>query len=103
MATGRDDGPWNQCKTKQVGKTSGESKNFEGRIVAKSKIIKNQWKYVAFLTTPNRHVRQTIGNVMRAQRSKIKERGLNQELLTFIWNMYRFWLAGVGGNGKRNV
>ena len=64
-------------QNEKVAKTSGESKNFEGRMVAKSEIIKKQWKYVSFLTTPNRRVRQTIGNVMRAQRSKIKEIGLN--------------------------
>ena len=64
-------------QNQKVAKTSGESKNFEGHIVAKSKIIKNQWKYVAFLTATNRRVRQTIGNVMRAQRRKTEEIGLN--------------------------
>ena len=32
-----------------VAKTNGESKNFEGRTVAKIEIIKKQWKYIAFL------------------------------------------------------
>ena len=68
----------------KVAKTSGESKNFEGRMVAKSEIIKNQLKYIAFLTATNRRVRQTIGNVTRAQRCKIEEIGLKQELLKFV-------------------
>ena len=64
-------------QNQNVSKTSGENKNFEGRMIAKSEIVKIQWKYVSFLTTQNRHVRQTIGNVMRAQRCKIEEIGLN--------------------------
>ena len=64
-------------QNEKVAKTSGESKNFEGRMVAKSEIIKKQWKYIAFLTATNRRVRQTIGNVMRAQRCKTEEIGLN--------------------------
>ena len=57
-------------------RTSGRNNIFEGHITGKSKIDKMHWKYVAFLTPQNRHVRQTIGNVMRAQRSKIEEIGL---------------------------
>ena len=71
-------------QNEKVAKTSGESKNFEGRMVAKSEIIKKQLKYIAFLTATNRRVRQTIGNVMRAQRCKSKEIGPKQELLKFV-------------------
>ena len=60
-----------------VSKTIGENDNFEGRMAAKNEFVKIHWKYVSFLTTQNRHVRQTIGNVMRAQRSKIEEIGTN--------------------------
>ena len=74
-------------QNEKVAKTSGESKNFEGRMVAKSEIIKKQWKYIAFLTATNRRVRQTIGNVTRAQRCKIEEIGLKQELLKFVGNI----------------
>ena len=52
---------------------SGRSNIFEGHITGKSKIVKIHWKYVSFLTPQNRHVRQTIGKVMRAQRCKIEE------------------------------
>ena len=72
-------------QNENVAKTSGESKNFEGRMLAKSGIVKkNQLKYIAFLTATNRRVRQTIGNVMRAQRCKTKEIGPKQELLKFV-------------------
>ena len=54
-------------------KRTGESKNFEGHMIAKSEIDKIRLKYVTFLTTRNRHVRQTTGNVMRAQQSKNEE------------------------------
>ena len=75
-------------QNEKVAKTSGESKNFEGRMVAKSEIIKKKhWKYVAFLTATNRRVRQTIGNVMRAQRCKTEEIDPKQELLKFIGKM----------------
>ena len=70
-------------QNEKVAKTSGESNDFEGRMVAKSEIIQKQWKYIAFLTATNRRVRQTIGNVMRAQRCKIEEIGPKQELLKF--------------------
>ena len=60
-------------QNQNVSKTIGESNNFEGRMAAKSKNAEVHWKYASFLVTRNRHVRQTIGNVMRAQRSKIKE------------------------------
>ena len=54
-------------------KTNGKNMNFEGRMVAKSEIVEIRWKYVSFLVAPNRHVRQTIENIMRAQWSKIEE------------------------------
>ena len=54
-----------------VAKTNGKSKNFEGRMIAKSEIAKKQLKYIPCLTATNRRVRQTIGNVRRAQRCKI--------------------------------
>ena len=42
------DGSWGwtmkSMQNEKVAKTSGESKNFEGRMVAKSKIINNLWK-----------------------------------------------------------
>ena len=60
-------------QNEKVPETSGRSKNFEGRMIAKSEIVKMHWKYVSFLTTQNRHVRQTIGILQRAQRSKIEE------------------------------
>ena len=63
-------------QNEKVPETSGRSKNFEGHMIAKSEIVKMHLKYVAFLTTQNRHVRQTIGIVQRAQRSKIEEIGL---------------------------
>ena len=71
-------------QNEKVAKTNGESNNFEGRMAAKSEIIKKQLKYVSFLATPNRRVRQTIGNVMRAQRCKTEEIGPKQELLKFV-------------------
>ena len=46
---------------------------FEGRIACESKIVKIHWKYVSFFAPRNRHVRQTIGNVMPAQRCRIEE------------------------------
>ena len=64
-------------QNENVAQTSGESKNFEGRMITQSEIVKKQWKYIVFLTATNRRVRQTIGNVMRAQRCKIQEIGLN--------------------------
>ena len=57
----------------KVSETNGGSMNFEGHMIAKSEIVKIHWKYVTFLTCQNRHVRQTTGNVMRAQRSTIEE------------------------------
>ena len=63
-------------QNEKVPETSGRSKNFEGHMIAKSEIVKIRRKYVSFLTTKHRHVRQTIGIVQRAQRSKIEEIGL---------------------------
>ena len=64
-------------QNEKVPETSGRSNNFEGHMIAKSEIVKMHWKYVAFLTTQNRHLRQTIGILQRAQRPKIQEIGLN--------------------------
>ena len=63
-------------QNEKVPETNGESKNFEGHMITNSEIVEIHLKYVAFLTTQNRHVRQTIGILQRAQRSKIKEIGL---------------------------
>ena len=51
----------------------GESKRFEDRMTAKREIVKMRWEYLSFVTCQNRHVRQTAGNVMRAQRSTNEE------------------------------
>ena len=40
-------------------------------------------------------MRQTIGNVTRAQRCKIEEIGLKQKLLKFVGNMWFSWQAGA--------
>ena len=65
-------------QNEKVAKTNGENKNFKGRMIAKSEIDKKKpMKYSPCLTATNRRVRQTIGNVMRAQRCKIEEIGLN--------------------------
>ena len=63
-------------QNEKVFETIGRSKNFEGHVIAKSEIVKIRLKYVSCLTTQNRHVRQTTGNVLREQRSKIEEIGL---------------------------
>ena len=62
-------------QNEKVPETSGGSKNFEGHMIATSGFVKIHLKYVSFLTTQNRHVRQTIGIVQLAQRSKIEEIG----------------------------
>ena len=67
-----------------VPKTIGESKIFEGRMIAKSGIVKIHLKFVSFLTSQNEHVRATTGNVERAEWCKIEEIRLKQELLKFI-------------------
>ena len=82
-------------QNENVAKTNGENKNSEGRMIAKSEIVKTRWKYIPFLTATNRRVRQTIGNVMRAQRCKIEEIMLKQELLKFVGNMWFSWQAGA--------
>ena len=82
-------------QNEKVPETSGMSKHFEGHKIARSEIVKIRWEYVSFLTTQNRHVRQTIGILQRAQRSKIEEICLKQELLKFIGNMRDFWQAGA--------
>ena len=66
----------NFYQNENVPKTIGESKNFADRITTTREIVKIRWKYVVFLTTPNRHVRETIGIVQRAERCKIEEIGL---------------------------
>ena len=60
-------------QNENVSKTNGESKNFEGHIARKNGIVKIRWKFVAFLTPQNRHVRATTGIVQRAERCKIEE------------------------------
>ena len=40
-------------------------------------------------------MRQTIGNVTRAQRCKIEEIGLKQKLLKFVGNIRFSWQAGA--------
>ena len=64
-------------------------------MVAKSEIVRKPLKYKALLAATNRRVRQTIGNVMRAQRCKIQEIGRKEELLKFVENMWFFWQAGA--------
>jgi len=61
------------CQLENVAKTSGESNIFKGCNVAKREIVKIHWKFVSFLAPRNPLVRQTIGNVMRAERCKIEE------------------------------
>ena len=60
-------------QNKNVSKTIGESKIFEGHTAAKTGIVKIHWKFVLFLTPQNEHVRATTGNVERAERCKIQE------------------------------
>ena len=60
-------------QNKNVSKTIGESKIFEGHTSAKTEIVKIHLEFVAFLTPQNRHVRATTGNVERAERCKIEE------------------------------
>ena len=66
----------NLCNLENVSKTIGENKVFEGHISWKSEIGEIRLKYVSFLNAPNRHVRQTIEIMQRAQRYKIEEIGL---------------------------
>ena len=68
--------------------------NFEDRIRTKSEIVKIHWKYVSVMTTPNRHVRESIGIVQRAERCKIEEIGLKLELLKSNGNMRIVWPTG---------
>ena len=63
-------------QNKNVPKTIGENKIFEGHTATKTGIVKIHWKFVLFLTPQNVHVRATTGNVERAERCKIKEIGL---------------------------
>ena len=62
----------NSMQNGKVPETSGEGNNFEGHMLGTNEIDKNHVKYLLLLTCQNRHVRQTTGNVMRAQRSKIE-------------------------------
>ena len=57
-------------------KTIGESTILEIDITAKNKLVKMYWKYVVFLVAANRHVRETMRIVQRAERCKIEEIGL---------------------------
>ena len=63
-------------QNEKVPETNGGRNNFEGHKIASSEIVKIHWKYVSFLKTQNRHVRQTIEILQRAQRSNIQEIGL---------------------------
>ena len=74
---GSSRGTMKSMQNENVAQTNGENKNFKGRMVAKSEIVKKQLKCMSFLTAANRRVRQTIGNVMRAQRCKSEEIGLS--------------------------
>ena len=56
-----------------VSKTNGANKIFEGRITAKSGSVKIHLKFVAFSTPQNRHVRESIGFMQRAEQCKRKE------------------------------
>ena len=60
-------------QNENVSKTSGESNTFEGHIAAKSGIVKIHWKFVSLLTPQNRHVRESICFMQRAERCKIEE------------------------------
>ena len=64
-------------------------------MLAKSEILKIHSKFVPFLTTRNRLVRETIGIVMRAQRRKIEEIGPKYECLKFIRKMCYFEQPGA--------
>ena len=66
----------NWCQNGNVSKTIAESKILEGCMVTKSGIVKIHLENEAFLTTRNRHVRETIGTVQRSERCKIEEVGL---------------------------
>ena len=63
-------------QNENVSKTIGESKNFEGHIARKSGIVKIHLKFVSLLTPQNRHVRESICSMQRAERCKIEEIGL---------------------------
>ena len=61
------------CQLENVAKTIGERNIFKNCNVAKREIVKIHWKFVSFWAQQNPLVRQTIGNVMRAERCKIEE------------------------------
>ena len=65
---------WSQDQN--VPKTIGESNNFKDHTAANTKIVKIHLKHVTFWTAPNRHVRESIGFMQRAERYKIEEIGL---------------------------
>ena len=71
-------------QNEKVPETSGRSNNFAGHMIVNNEIVKNNWTYVSFLTTQNRHVRQTIGIVQRTQRPKIEEIMRKQGMLKII-------------------
>ena len=66
----------NSFQIQNVPKTIGESTILDIDITAKSEFVKIHWKNVVFLDAANRHVRETIGIVQRAERCKIEEIGL---------------------------
>ena len=82
-------------QNENVFKTIGGSKNFEDRIRTNSEIYTIHWKYIAFLTTPNRHVRGSICFMQRAERCKIEEIWLKCELLKYIGKIMHFWPTGA--------
>jgi len=84
---------WSQ--NQNVTKTIGESKIFKSHIAAKSEIVKIHWGNVAFWTAPNRHVRESICFMQRAERCKIEEIGLKYELLKFVRKIIYFWQTGA--------
>ena len=65
----------NSCQNRKVSKTNGESKNFDGRMIIKSEIVKIHWIFVSFLKAPKRLVHETVENVTPAERCKIDEIG----------------------------
>ena len=61
----------NSCQTRKVSKTNGENKISEGRMITKIEIVEIHYEFATFLKAPKRHVHETIGIVMPAQRCKI--------------------------------
>ena len=62
-------------QNKNVPKTIGESKIFEGRMITKSEIVKIHLIFNSLLNAQKRHVHETMENVTPAQRCRIDEIG----------------------------